>query len=301
VSVEGRGSVEGHGPRGVRRVPAEVRRRLDRRAAGRALIGIGVFGIVVTLLGAATALVLLDQLEDSVGESLELTAETLVTLDRSLDVVEVVVTDLRDGLATAEETLDEVAGSVDGVAAVATRIGDASQDLPERAEAVDGALAEMERVGAVIDRALRTLSALPIGPDYDPSVPLAETVARLRAQTSPLTEDLAAIGQEIGEAAPGLADLDDDLAALAADVGALRSTLAESSGLLDDYRERTAGAARLAVDSEEDLSTSIRMAKVMVVLLGAALVLGQLVPLWIGREVLLELRAAARLGPPEGG
>jgi hypothetical protein len=57
----------------------------------------------------------------------------------------------------------------------------------------------------------------------------------------------------------------------------------------------------IAADSRDELGRTIGLARAMVVLLGAAVGLGQLVPLWVGREVLAELRSGEGDAPLPSG
>ncbi len=78
----------------------------------------------------------------------------------------------------------------------------------------------------------------------------------------------------------------DDVARLADDVSTVSAELAEAEVLLDRYAETASGAQELAARTRGDLDGQSDLARLLVTLLGLSFVAGQIVPLWIGPELL---------------
>jgi hypothetical protein len=64
-----------------------------------------------------------------------------------------------------------------------------------------------------------------------------------------------------------------------------------SSALLDQYRASAAEALELARASRDDLETDRTRSRIAAVVLGLTIALGQVVPAWVGRELLIAERS----------
>ncbi len=156
----------------------------------------------------------------------------------------------------------------------------------------------MEQLGRTIDDVLRGVASIPFAPDYDPAVPLDEAVAGVREGLAPLAGDVRGIADELDELAMGSGDLQSQLTELAADVSSTRLALSGSSALLDQYRASASDALAVARASREDLDADRMRSRIVAVVLGLTIALGQVVPAWVGRELLVTERA--RLAPVIG-
>jgi len=269
---------------------------MNRRLAGRAMIGIAAMGFVTAIVGTIVAFQLIGQLGTNVDRSLRIGEETLVTLDDTIDAADEVVTSVQSGLTTIEATLGTVNESIGDTTALASTTSALASALPANLERIDDALATLEQLGGTIDDALSGLSNIPFAPDYDPALPLDEAVAGVREGLAPLTGDLEGIAEDVDELTSGSDDLRGQLDDLTDDVASTRQALAGSSALLDQYRASASDALELARTSREDLDTDRTRSRVMVVVLGLAIALGQAVPAWIGRELLVAERARLATG-----
>jgi hypothetical protein len=106
----------------------------------------------------------------------------------------------------------------------------------------------------------------------------------------PIADSLEGAAAELGEFAEGSDALTAELAALAGDVEEVRRQLAGSEALLDAYRVTTADALDLAGTTRDDLGTDLARTRLLIVLLGLTFAVGQIVPAWVGRELLVTSR-----------
>ncbi len=145
-----------------------------RRRIGQVLTVVGAVGVVFTLIAAVIAFVLVGRLHESVDESLALTVQALDTIDGSLDVSKAVVDSVADGLdaigntiATVQDSTGAVAGTLD---TLKTLVG---TTLPTAISGVQTVLPTIKTVAGTIDTALKGVSRIPFGPNYEPDVPFA--------------------------------------------------------------------------------------------------------------------------------
>jgi methyl-accepting chemotaxis protein len=271
----------------ARRPPAWM----NRRAAGRLMIAIAVLGFVTAVVGTIVAWQLIGQLGTNVDRSLRIGEQTLVTLDDTIDVADGVVTSVQSGLTTIESTLGTVNESIGDTTELASTTSDLASALPTSLTRVEQALATLEQLGGTIDDVLRGLSSIPFAPDYDPAVPLDDALAGVREGLEPLAGDVRGIAEELDELATGSGDLQGQLGDLADDVASTRRALLGSSALLDQYRASTSQALELARASRDDLETDRTRSRIAAVVLGLTIALGQVVPAWVGRELLIAERS----------
>lgn len=257
--------------------------RVTRETAGRLLLGIGAFGIVVSLLAIVIGLRFLGHLDraledsvgvaaqavDALGSTVEVAGETLTGVTAILEGTGQTTRDLSAALADAEEMLlrtaelsdDQIAGSL---------------------EAVDESLPALIQAAAVIDRTLSALSVVPLGPEYDPAEPFDDSLRGIQEELADLPEalrdqaDLIREGStDLGRARVGTAEIADDL-------DGLHATLSTSAELVDEFAATASEAQELVLAEQAGIDQQLALARLLVVVLGLTLAAGQVLPLGIG-------------------
>jgi methyl-accepting chemotaxis protein len=261
----------------------------DQRRAGQLMIAVGVLGAVVVVFGTIVGWIFVGQIATASEDSVEVTAQTFDAIDDTIDLAEEAIDStvgavdaLAGTLVTLSSTFQSGADAIDDVAALADTIGPSLSDA-------GATVRSLERVGDQIDTALGTLSRLPIGPDYDPESGLGDTFGRLAVTLESLPGELAATSDSLSEFTSNADDLRADIDRLAVSVGAIAGDLGDSSALVDQYRTSVADARTLAVATTDDVDLSVGLMRILLVMGGVLLLLGQVVPLWLGRSLLDEL------------
>jgi ABC-type transporter Mla subunit MlaD len=252
--------------------------------AGAIMQVIAVVGVVVAIVGGAVGWVFLSDLDRNLDQSLAIGADAASALSDTIDVADQVVTDLDAGLGDLLAILDTVVATTGDTGDMASTAADVAGRLPATFDDVDTALGTVEQLSGTVDGALRTLSAVPFGPDYDPDEPLPDAVADLRSAFEPIGADLEELSTSLESFSGRTTDLADEVDAIRTDVERTRSSLDESDRLLDRYRETAADAERLAVTSRDDFDQSLRWARWTAIALAAFVVVAQFVPWWLGRR-----------------
>lgn len=143
----------------------------------------------------------------------------------------------------------------------------------------------VESLSGTIDSALRAASRIPLGPDYDPSTPLPDAIADVRAAFGPIGDDLGELSDRLDGFANGTGDLSEDLADVRADLDRTRTSLDASGALLDRYRTSAENAEQLAREGRSDFGSALTAARIVIVLLAVFAVAAQYVPWYLGRRV----------------
>ena len=272
--------------------PVQARRvlrslRVSRRTTGMCMLGVGIMGIVTAVLGLIVGLLLVDQVETSVDDSLQLTSEALTSIDDSIAVTASIVDTVRDGMGSVQTTMETVERSLDDSTAAAQDGADfLGGSLPDALQAVADVLPTIESVASSVDDALNVLERAPFGPDYDPVKPFDESIADLALAIDPLPEELRTLSTDFDDLTDSAGTIADDVGRLGLDVADLQAQLDDVGLLLDQYTSTAADAQLLADASRDDLARSAGVTTWLVVLLALVFGLGQIVPIWLGVSLL---------------
>lgn len=258
------------------------------------MVGVAAVGVIVGILGSIVGWRLVGHLSDGVDDSLAVATQSLESVDESITVIETIVFDVRSGVATLDQTVADVAAAS---GTTVTAIEDLTRQTPALADGVEAlrdGVAGMGEAGATIDQTLESLDDLPGVPNYDPREPLGETVAGLADDLDALASTLRSFQSGSEDIDAALAPLLEDLDRARSDLENLDSSLASSQTLLERYRQSADDASAIAVRTRSDLSDDVRATRALIVLGGLVFTIGQIVPYWLGRTVLLEVAAAKR-------
>jgi ABC-type transporter Mla subunit MlaD len=257
--------------------------RVSRRTIGKAMIGIGVLGIIVSIAGVIIGNQLVRQVEESVDDSLVITGDALAAVNDSIQLTATTVTTLRTGVGTLTTTLAAVQ---DSVGQTATALDNSTEflsgSLPQSLDAVADVLPTIESIAGTIDEALRLASRAPFGPDYDPERPFDEAIAELSTAIGPLPDQLRQLSADTEGLSGSATEIATQLEELATTVLALDDQLAQVGRLVDRYARTASEATTLTTESRADLQQSAKETRTLLALLGIVFALGQVVPIWLG-------------------
>lgn len=273
--------------------------RLRRPTVGRALVAIGVVGVVVTLIATVVGLRLLGSLDQALEDSVGVAADAIDALGATVELAGETTTRLTVTLRRTATTTRDLSAALSDAEGVLRATADVSEDQVAGSVAgVEDALPALVQVAAVVDRTLSALSAVPFGPDYDPGEPLDASLRTVQAELDGLPEALREQAELIRDASRDLRTARVGTAAIADDLDGLVTTLERSTELIEQYAA-TAGDARELVTGD-DLSGQLVAARVLLLILGVTIALGQLLPLGAGWLLLRPdaARAFLRDEPP---
>lgn len=264
--------------------------------AGRIMLVIAGLGVVASLVGGIVAWRLVGDLDRGVGQSLELTADALVTVDDSFVIAEDALGILLVGVDDAERAVRSLSASLrEGSAALESATQLTGGEVADALESVERTLPSMQTAAGAIDETLGALDGLPLGLNYSPERPLAETIGELRDELRELPDELREQAAQVERMSTELTAATTNTEATADSLAALHEQLLEAEALVADYALRTGEARALVDDQREALASNARQARAVVVLFAVVFALGQFVPYHVGSSLLERHRTA---GPP---
>jgi methyl-accepting chemotaxis protein len=246
----------------------------------RLLRAVAVLGVVTALVVGLAGWMVLGQAQRALGDSLQLTADTLEALDASAGVAGETIAALGTSLAVLEQTSADLdVAFADGERLMAELSGLVRTDVAGTLDAVEGALPGVVDVARSIDTTLSALSLLPFGPTYDPAEPFAASLQdvataidgvpeRLREQADVIDEtavSLGAVGQGVGDLSSQLVDFEE--------------TLAATAELLATYDQTIEEGSALVADAGEGLEARLWLGRLALVLFAVSFAAMQVVPL----------------------
>jgi len=260
------------------KVPWVIRRR---RLAGRIMLFVACFGLVVTVVATVLAWLAVDRASRTIDDTLQVTVSALDSLEQTIELADGVIGRTAAGVATANEALGVTAGSFATAARLLDQLATLSEALPSQLEGVATGLDGVAGAADSVDRAIGLVSALPIVGDL-PAAGLGNTVRSVRDELLPVAGAIAELNIDLSAAATDADLLSGHVAALNTDLGGLRSSLEEAQTLVDGYAASASEARQVAEGALADNANSFRWLKVMLVLVGVAVAAGQFVPAWLG-------------------
>lgn len=273
---------------------------LDRQLVGRILLAVGVLGAVTSVLGALVGFRFLSQLGGALDDSLGVTAGAVESLQATVELGADTVEAVERALAETETTTRELGVALrDAEQALAGVARLSEREIAGSLDAVERSLPGLIDVAAAIDQTLSRLAALPFGPAYDPDEPFDESLRAVQEEFAGLPEQLRDQAALIRDAGDGLGTVRRGTTGVADDLHTLTTTMAAASELIDGYAATAEDAATIVSDGHDDLRTNLLLARVLVLVLGASMLVSQVVPLGAGWFLLRPEAAAAFLGPSD--
>ncbi len=250
------------------------------------MIGVGVVAMLMAVFGTIVGWIFVGQLATASDDTLEVTLQSLDAIDDTIDLADEVLGSSVDAVDALAGSLTAVSGSfdtgaqaIDDIAELATTIGPALEDAGRTVR-------RLENIGGNIDSVLAALSNLPLAPDYDPDTGLGDTFGDLAATLEALPGQLESTATSLTDFTDQADELQQQLDDLAASVGAISDDLDDTDVLVEQYRASVADARVLALDANDDLDTGVVLMRILLVVGGVTLLVGQIVPLWLGRSLL---------------
>jgi len=256
-----------------------------------------------------------DALGESLDETLALTSESLNMVTDTLLLTQQTVAQTGQTIGTVSDTTESVAQMLidtqpllDDVSRVAT------VDVPDSLDAVQGTIPNLVAVAGAVDNTLETLSnfdfertvfGIPIGfdlgIDYDPEAPFDESVAQIGVSLEEVPDSLRGLQVHLDTTNDNLATISDNLQTLTADLAAIEDSVEEVGPLLDEYIRLVEQIDSNIALTRSDLDDQLQTVKTGIIILFVWFGLNQLVPLYLGADLITDGRLGSRPGSKKDG
>ena len=283
-----------------------------RRILGIILIGIGLSGMALGVLGARVGRDVLDGLSAGTKAGLTLALDSLDTVSDSLTLARQTIADVKTSLETVQTTADDVAVSLeDSQPMLADVAAIAGQDLPRSVETIQSAIPNAAQAADAVDSTLTTLNRFKIdtsilgfpiqydlGINYDPAVPFSEAVLAIGRSLDDMPDRLRGLETALQDTAVNLQTITEDMHTLSTDLRGINDSLLAFDPLIADYIRivtETSDSLRLL---RGQIDQQVESAKLIITIGMVWLVASQIVPLYLGVELLTGHRMSRILDEP---
>jgi methyl-accepting chemotaxis protein len=288
-----------------------------RRFLGFLMVLIGLSGVWVGVISAASARNVVDSIGTGLDTNLDLLSQSLDTIGESLTLAKQTVSDMNEGLVTIEQTADNISLALTDTQPLLTEVGDiVSNDVPDSIEAVQDSLPNVVEVAGAIDRTLTTLNNFAVdrsidipnpitgrpiysfnlnfdlGIDYDPNVPFDQTVRDLGTSIEGLPEQLRGLAEHVDRSSANLQNLSDTIVLVGDDLAVVNGRIAELDPLLDEYGRIVTELNDQTRLLRASINAQLEGIKQMVNIVMIWFILTQIAPLYLGWELVTGRRMA---------
>lgn len=275
-----------------------------RKLLGIIMLVIGLAGIVLSLTGAVVGRRLIAGIGNTLQANLQLTIQSLDTVNESLTLTRETIREIGIGLETLAVTGERAAGSLEDTRPMVAQISQVlTNDVAGSLETFQQSLPDMVEVARSIDETLTTLSnfridrtilGIPLrydlGIDYDPEVPFAESVEELGASMEGLPEELRVLETHLEVADTNLGEISGDARQLADDLGRINETMDDLAPQLDEFNATLTEFADSARQLRSTLDAQLNTFQTVWVVVMIWLALTQIAPLYLGYELVRGVR-----------
>lgn len=169
-------------------------------------------------------IVLFDDVLTTTAEGLTVANQSLVTTVDSIDALE----------STVQATADTIEVTTP---VVTTLTSITKNDLPNALQAAQTSLDSAQESAQVIDSVMSALASLPLlNIDYDPEVPMSESLQNVSDSLDTLPESLNTIETSLEDAEDNLAIIQADIETIAGNIAEISTSLGEAQQVVEDYQ-----------------------------------------------------------------
>jgi hypothetical protein len=228
---------------------------------------IGVSGAIGAVLLTVGAILIVGDVFDRLEDSLEVSAETVVTVDDTLEVASDAMSALDGALATVKAATEQAATSSETIGdAVVQAVRIIGTDIPASVEAIRTAMPALIEASAVIDATLSGLAFF--GVPYNPETPLDEAFIGLDRELEPLPASLRANALQLAELIPDVQGFRLQTDLLGLQVDEIRTAVDDANAILGRYRSQAERFDEVLQGTRDDLGRSALLVRLVVVFAG---------------------------------
>lgn len=251
------------------------------RRFGQILFVAGIVGAVGALVVGVAGWLLAGRAASSIENTLEPVSGIVVDVADTVEASLVMVDSTTAAIESIESATRSTSSTLESVSQV---VGDTADLVGVGvADSIDSAVDSLPALvdtGRIIDGTMRTLSL--VGVDYDPEIPLDESLEQLEDSLRPLPDQLRDQVVLLGEVQDDIEQIASDADSLAAILLQARIDLTEVEEILESAAVNAADAAGTVEEIRSDVATYDTLARIVVVAVTVALLAASSAPLVIG-------------------
>jgi hypothetical protein len=253
----------------------------ERQRIGRILYVVGIVGAIAALVAGMAGWLLAGRAARSLADTLDPIAGIVANVSDTVDASLVMLDRTAEAIEGIESATGSTARTLDSVSeVVAETSGLVGGGIADGLDSAVETMPALVDTGRVIDRTMRTLSL--VGVDYDPEVPLDESLAELEESLRPIPDQLRDQVALLTEVRSDIEQIVTDAASLSAVLLETRIDLMEARVVLESASDNAAAAVVRVAEIRSEVATYDTLARVMVVSVTVALLAAASAPFMIG-------------------
>lgn len=272
-----------------------------RRVIGVIMLIIGLVGILIGIGGVYASSQFIDTMGESLDRALTLTSDSLVNVVATLEVSRSTLAESNKAMETVQDSLTGVSKTLSDTRPMIEQSSSiVTQEIPNSIEAVQDALPAIEQAAGTIDQTLETLSnfkveqeilgvsfGFDLGVNYDPSKPFDEAIADVGKSLEGMPETLRGMETHLETTAENLDGLSQNMDQLSSDLASINNELTRLDPIMVEYIRIVNDLNGDIKELQGQISTQFATLKTVALVLFAWFAIMQIVPLYLGYELVL--------------
>ena len=256
------------------------------------LVG-GLITGVGALVGVVAGWIFVGAMGSAVTDTVTISRRVLTTVGDTTTVIDGVFGDVAASLRDVQITLADTSLTLTRASVITRNLGGVvAEDVPESVDAIRATIPALIDTARVIDTTMRGLSFF--GVDYDPEVPLDESLRVIETQLGEIPTLLRAQQDTLSEVAGDLGVFSSSTLEISDDLAAIRVRLADASTVLDGYGTIVADSAGLLDELESRVAGGVGLIRALLVFVGLGAAATQTMPIVAGMSVLRQSSEVTR-------
>ncbi len=265
-----------------------------RRFFGVLLIIASILGLVVSIAGIYLIWQVQPTLSTNLQNVIQLISQTLETTGQGLVVTQQALKSSVDTIGNLQATIETTAKTIGTTNPMIDEIGGLlAKDMPDTIETTRSSLLTAQESAKVIDSVLTTLSSINIlgiglGIDYNPAVPLADSLGQVAGSLEGLPESLSNMEKSLKTTQSNVEVFQTDLEVMATSVSQIQQNVAQYDQVIGGYQQ-SLGQIQQQLDAiSADIPNIVRSVAIGLIAFLVWLLLAQVGLLYQGYEMITE-------------
>ena len=255
-----------------------------KRILGLVWVIVAVVSLIVSSGGVIALWSARSAINTALEDTFQLVSETAVTTQKALAVADQALQDAAGSikiLTGLTDTLaDSIGGGQDALTSVTQLLRD---DLPATLETAQTALASAAETAKVVDTFLSGLARIQfLNIDYNPAVPLDQSISNIGASLANLPATLGQLGDDLDSIRSDLPDIVKAIDGLGTAISSVSSMLEKAQTVLKEYAAQLARATAAVQQISEGVPTYVTLFITVLTFIMLWIIVVQLIVLVIG-------------------
>jgi hypothetical protein len=273
-----------------------------RRIIGFVMLVVALIGILISIAGTYIGFQFVDSIGAALDQTLTIASDALGTTSETLSLTKRTVEQAEEGLGTVVTTAENLATTIDETRPLLDQVTTvATGSVPDSLAAVEDTIPNLVEVAGAIDNTLQALEAFQfsrsvlgvdfafdLGIEYQPEQRFDESVALIGVGLEGVPESLRDLQSDLDVANKNLATISENILTISGDLAAINSSVADLPALVQDYVNLIDETNAMLLRAQTSVSQQLQNVKIGVIVLFVWFGLNQIVPLFLGLDLLAD-------------